>query len=416
MRNEIEIEFTSVKLELIENLKSLPKTELSYYIALLLASIENESTPEIHMPMLTKANLMVNKLSEFYKNNTEDSLSHVTDAMNDLITESKMRTISQAIKKIIMQIVGCILALSIGILLSPIVLIAGLIGGILFSKFIIGKLEGPLLGFIVGFFIGVIIGTRIPNKLFQSEFDNKLDFVIKNIERVGGELTNKKSHDEYEQETKQYIIDNFFSDVDAADKLAAYEKFIASDDQKFQICTKTAGHFSKSLKGYLGHHAFIRFSINGISHIPIEFGDRQVVDAGRSNPHVDQSEKERTVTGQKLFDMLVMDRILQETHRATFSNCVKFYEIGSDDCRTYVDKILIATGQPPTEIRRFNAQNDKFIATSIIAPLFRFFNTTRENELDCFIEHFKDGNSHDLANNSRLPNRIESFAYQPQGA
>ncbi len=61
---------------------------------------------------------------------------------------------------------------------------------------------------------------------------------------------------------------------------------------------------------------------------------------------VDQAET-RIVSGQKLFEMLTLDRVLQETHPMNIWFSIYRFQTGDNDCLTYVNKILIGTHQKP---------------------------------------------------------------------
>ena len=221
------------------------------------------------------------------------------------------------------------------------------------------------------------------------------------------ELQSKKTQKEYYEETKKYIMDTFckkitldaegkeqIEETSELEKEQLFNTFIESEQQKFQVCTTTAGYISKHLKGYLGHHTLIRYKINGIKNEPLEY----VFGPKKTPGYVDQYETERTVSGKKLFEMIMLDRTLQETHTG-LRNAGRTYEIGSNDCRNYVDKILIGTGQPPTLISRFNKTTDRFYASKIVAPLISFFSRTKETEFRPFLEHFKDGNEPEIHTN-----------------
>ncbi|KGP62725.1 hypothetical protein EP47_13545 [Legionella norrlandica] len=369
---------------LLQNLKRLPPTELHYYFALLLASIENEPNPEQLTHLIVKTIDVVKKLRQFYAdvdNQSKPDLTEVTTALNALILASKMHTTSHTVKKAALGVCSVVLGFIFGVIGAA----TGLIAGLFSDYSIIGNLRASGLWFVTGLFLGAFIGSRCPSLVFQSSFERKLEFCINSIEKVGKELPSKKTHAEYEAETKQYILDVFFKNIPESKKEAAFNAFLKSDNQKFQVSTTTAGFISKSLKGHLGHHYLIAYSINGKQDIPMEYGSRI-----KTPRFFDQNESPRVITGKKLFDMLVLDRMLQETYKYTLKGFFKDYEIGSNDCRTYVEKILIGTGQAPTQINRFNPKIDKWSATNIIGPIVRFFSKTKEMELMPFVKHYKN--------------------------
>lgn len=360
-----------------KELKVLPSNELSYYIAMLLASVQNESHPEQYKVLLEKAKILIHKLEEFYKHpeDAEKNIITVNKAVNELIEASAMQTIPHSIKRALIGICGATIALFSGIA-------CGLIGfsaGLLSNYTLIGNIRGAGLGLFAGFVIGAFAGYHSPRTLVQSAIDTKIEFCIDNLSRLRDELSDRKTHEEYQSETKKYIIDTFFQEAPADKKEEQFQKFL-KEPQKYQICTTTAGHVSPRLKGHLGHHSLIRFKINGKKDIPIEFGDR-----GKIPNFVDQSEKTRVVTGQKLFDMLVLDRMLQETHESGINSALRIYALAYDDCRTYIDKILIGTGQDPTKIGRFS-DHDTLLGRRVVAPLATFFSKTKDADLHSLID------------------------------
>lgn len=366
--------------EIKMQLSTLPFNEITYYMNVLLASIKNGKNPERHIELLQKTIPLINAVRMFYDDpeNIATNIEAVNQAINTLISVSNMKTLPHTIKRALFGICGAIMAILAGVTLG----FSGLLVGVFSNYTIIGNIRGAGLGFLSGLAIGILIGSRCPTKLFQSTIDTKVEFCCDNILRLQGELTGRKTIQQYELDTKKYIQDTFFKDT--SDKEEAFNNFLINT-QKFQVCTKTAGHVSKQLKGHLGHHTLIRFSINNVTDLPIEFGDRN-----RTPKNVDQSEKYREVSGQVLFKMLSLDRMLQETHESNITNGLRIYDIGSDDCRTYVDKILLGTGQDPTKIGRFNPKNDSIIGRKVVGPLIGFFSKTNETDLHGLIDNPND--------------------------
>lgn len=369
---------------LLQNLKKLPPTEMHYYFALLVASIENEPNPEKHTHLIIKADEVIKKLNQYYediRNQAKPDLTEVTTALNELIIQSRMQATPHNVKMAILSVCSVVS----GFIVGAIGAVSGFLAGLLSNYNVTGNLRASGLGFITGLALGAYAGSRCPNMVFQSSFERKLEFCINSIDKVGKELPTKKLYEEYAAETKQYILDVFFEDTPEDEKEAAFNAFLESDNQQFQVSTTTAGFIDRELKGHLGHHNLIAYSINGKQDIPMEYGSRY-----KTPGFFDQNESPRVVTGKKLFDMLVLDRILQETYEYTLNGFLKDYDIGSNDCRTYVDKLLIGTGQAPTQINRFNSTTDKWTGTHIIGPIVRFFSKTQEMELKPLIKHYKD--------------------------
>lgn len=377
------LDFNQQRDLLLQHLKQLPPTELHYYFALLVASIENESNPERHTHLIVNAINVIKKLNQFYvdvHNQSKPDLTEVTTALNALILSSNMQTTSQKVKKAAIVVCSVVLGFIIGV----VGIVVGLLGGLFSDYTIIGNVRAAGLGFLTGLVLGAFVGVRCPDLVFQSSFERKLEFCINSIDKVAKELPFKKTHVEYEAETKQHILDVFFKDTPDAEKEAAFNAFLKSNNEHVQVSTTSAGFITAKLKGHLGHHNLIKYSINGKLDIPMEYGDRI-----KTPGFFDQNEAPRVITGKKLFDMLVMDRMLQETYPYNAKDIVNDYDIGSNDCRTYIDKILIGTGQAPTQIKRFNPDIDKWSGTNIIGPIIRFFSKTKEMELMPFVKYYK---------------------------
>lgn len=369
---------------LLNNLKMLPPTELHYYFALLVASIENESNREKYVHLIDNANIAVEQLNKFYgdvNNQGKADLEPVLNAINALIISSKTQNISHKIKKAILAVCSVLLGLVIGTVGAAV----GFLGGLLSDYTIIGNIRSSGFGFLTGMLIGAFIGSRTIDLIFQSSFERKLEFCMMHLHKVGKELLSKKTYQEYEAQTKQFVLDTFFKETPEAEKEAAFNAFLSSTKEQFQVSTTTAGFVSSALKGHVGHHTLIAYSINGKYHIPMEFG----IKAKKTPSFFDQNESKRVVTGKKLFDMLVLNNILQETYEYTFKGILIDYDLGSNDCRTYVDKLLIGTNQAPTRLPRFNSKIDKFTGNYIIGPIVRFFSKTNEMEMAPLIPHYK---------------------------
>lgn len=123
------------------------------------------------------------------------------------------------------------------------------------------------------------------------------------------------------------------------------------------------------MKGVIGHHSFIKFAINNTGKTKtIEFG-------GPSDLETDISQIEaRKTTGAQLIRMLAMHRLLQQEYSLSLKNLPTIFQryvAGTNDCHTYVDKILQAVGEPPSKITRFLKQDNAF--GRVIGSLFQFF-------------------------------------------
>lgn len=371
-------------------LKKLPPNELSYYISLLIGSIETEANPEEHGLLLASTLSLTKALSDFYSAAEENKIPDngaILLALNDLVSVSKFNTVSHKIKKALIGICSAVLAVFIGIHAG----IGGLIVGLFTDYTVIGNLRGAYLGFVMGLGIGIHIGTNLPIKMFQSDFESKLEFTINSIKKVADELQDRKTPEQYRQETKQYVMDTFFKNLPEEDREEAFNNFLTKN-QKFQVCSTAAGFISAHLKGHLGQHSLIRYNIEGLDETQtMEFNPGE-----KAPKFLNQYESEREVSGEKFFEMLVLNRILQETHQFSLGFILGTYSVGSNDCLTYINKILLGTGQPPTEMQRFNPEVDKWTSTNLIAPIMGFFSKTRGDELTPFAKHYEDNNHPDI--------------------
>lgn len=376
------LDFTQLRIDLITNLKQLPPTELHYYFTVLFASIEREPNPQQHIDLIIKMNDALIGLNQYFKGNEESKeagLVKVFAAINALVLASEVNSAPQQLKKVILAFCS----LACGVVLGIVGAVSGVVGGLLSDYTIVGNIRASVVGFLPGLVIGGYVGSRFPYKLSQSNLINELTFCINGIIKVSNELPSKNTYGHYEQETKKYILEQFFKATPKAEQDAEFKKFLESTDQQFTVCTTTAGFISPVYKGYVGHHNLIKFSINGVTHTPMEYGDRL-----KTPTFFDQEESSRLVSGRKLFDMLVLDRIMQETNKYTKLNFIRYFEMGSKDCQTYINKLLIGTGQAPTQIPRFNSIIDKEAGTKVIGPLIRFFTPVRDDTVHRLVKDY----------------------------
>lgn len=392
----------------IDNINKLPPTELRYYLFLLVAELLNEQNKHPSHLLLNEINEFTLAVDAFYrdlqlKKDPELSLDEVKNALNKLIEKAKLNTYSWKIKKILLDISACVFALVLGIIAASLGLVAGF-----FSQWNVFK--GAYLGFMSGLCIGLIIGFRTPGKLFLSSWQAKLQSSLDYIEKISLNLeqlpeknaqienpeTNpyfSSSYNYYENAAKKYILDRFFDEKlfpSIEKKEEAFKEFLQSE-QCFEICTTQNGFLDKSLKGNLGNHALIRYKINEIKAPAMEFGPRT-----RYPNWTDQKESPRTVTGQKLFEMIALDLQLQETHAATMQFIWTSFKPGDNDCFTYVNKILLGTEQQPTQVKRFPKPIDTWIGHQVVGGLFKFFSKNQENELDVLKPFLKNENDQEL--------------------
>lgn len=364
--------------KLLADINQLPPNELSYYLVLLMAALHKAKHQKRAVHMLEKIDDLVIALNRFYQEKTPESLDKVITKIEALSTFAKINTFSMHIKKIIFTLCSVMTAMIGGMLGAVIGLSAGLLSELNF-------LHGAKTGFITGFGIGALMGLRTPDRLLRSTLENKLLHCLHHVKKIGHELHDnhlaEKPYNHHQNETKKYIINTFFQDE--KDKERAFVEFLKSS-QSFQVCTTPSQLVDRTLDGTVGHHALIRFKINGKVALPLEYGGRQ------KNPRwVDQAEAAREVSGQKLFEMITLHRTLQETHERGLHFVLTSFKAGDNDCHTYVNKILIGTQQKPAIVKRFAPEIDTWVGRHIVKHCVRFASEMSDNELAVIAPHYQ---------------------------
>ena len=386
--------------DIISNLKKLPPNELNYYLGLLIACIENDPKPS-HRQLLEPVNHLITALNAFYTSSAPEAekLDDLMSKLKVLIECSKVQTLAHKVKKALLNVASVILGFTFGLSAA----LFGFISGLFSDYTVVGNFRGAYLGFITGLCLGSYVGSRSLDKVFQSDFERKLEFCIVSLSKVSEELPHSKvAYQDYEKLIQAEIM----AQLEGTDeeKAQKYQAFLESD-QTFQVGTTTARFIANELKGHLGHHFLIRYKIN-IGEKTLKGSDlkgNDLLELGYSSKipkYVDQNEQDkknplvqgRKVNGRKLVEMLALERVLKETHPYNSRFLRQDYDIGSNDCRTYVDKILLGTGQAPTVIPRFNSNIDKLTGRLIVAPTVRFFSKISETELNVIASHYKDEN------------------------
>jgi len=378
-------------------LDQLPPNELGYYFALLTGSIALEDYSAEKQQLLDDIRQMIAKLRAFNdaarKGTTpltaeeqaalDTANKELFEALNTLLTHTKMNTWTYQTKRILYAMCAFVLT----ILTATLVGVIGMVAGF-FSHFnVVDNFRGAYLGLCMGVGIGIHIGQRAPHKIFRSAFENRLEFAVDSINRITQEeLAKEKSYEAYAKETEEYIKDTFYAHLTSPEEReAAFQKFI-SEPHKFQVCTSAAGFVSPRLRGYFGQHSLIRYNV--------EIEGKEVSATMEFNPgtkapetwELNQFEPEREVDGPTFFKMLVLNRILNETHEFTLNFMLEHFNVGANDCKTFVDKLLKATGQAPSKIQRFCTEPgvEKWQSTVFVAPTMRFFNVIKGDEMGLF--------------------------------
>ncbi|MBL7480486.1 GlsB/YeaQ/YmgE family stress response membrane protein [Legionella bononiensis] len=223
---------------------------------------------------------------------------------------------------------------------------------------------GLFIGAFTGFIVGLVIGNRAPHSLLKEGETRLIRHAVRKLETSFESLFTSINHD-YMEEIKDEVLKEYFSGD--AEQFNAFLK----TKQKYEILGIEAEFLSPKLKGSLGHHSFIKFTINDVVDKP------KLIELGiPSNDVTEFSQQEsRETTGEQLIRMLSMHKILQEQYEVRLSNILKFYnryEVGINDCHTYIDKILISVDEPVSQVKRFTSSDTIF--GHIIGSLLNFFN------------------------------------------
>lgn len=363
--------YNDLRKKLVNSIKHLPPSELNYYFTLLMRLLDEE--PEQYIWLLEKiahlseqVALLLNRPDDW-----NEALEVIPSLLEDIVRESKDKKVSTIVLHVLAKIFSSVTMLLCAVAYSAIFFGAGLLS----NYNIIDNLKNAFHGFVGGMLLGVVIGYRFAHSMFENQYQRHLNLclvrMINATKKISAELdeNTQESMDNYSLQAKKYILDTFFSEV--KDKEAAFLHFLDSE-QQFQVATIYADFELSSLKGSLGHHALIRYKVNGKVGHPIEWGRRKLMPDWESKDWAAAKEATRQVTGQKLYEMIVLDIMLQKSHGLS-QDIVKKYTVGFDDCHTYVDKILVGTGQlPRLEIQRF-MPSDSFIGRHLVARAIRFF-------------------------------------------
>lgn len=227
---------------------------------------------------------------------------------------------------------------------------------------------GLLIGAFAGTLIGFMLGQRVPHGLFKEEETRLIRHSVNKLETTFESLYHSVEHD-YVNEMKQEILTDYFSG-----NTEEFNKFL-TEKQPFEILSVQASFFFEKLKGNVGHHSFIKFTINGDHENP------KLIERGPSSiKETEFSQRElREATGEQIVKMLAMNNILHPIYTASLENVLRMrtpFQAGINDCHTYIDKILIAAGEPESQIERFTPEDS--VMGHIIRHSIEFFKPVPE--------------------------------------
>ncbi|MCL5272988.1 MAG: hypothetical protein M1486_06800 [Gammaproteobacteria bacterium] len=227
---------------------------------------------------------------------------------------------------------------------------------------------GLFIGAITGMLAGFILGQRAPHSLFKEEETRLLRHTVNKLETTFESLYQSVEHD-YVNEFKQELLTDYFSG-----NTEEFNKFL-SEKQKYEILSVPASFFSSKLKGSVGHHSLIKFTINEHHEKP------KLIEMGLpSDQETEFSQQElREATGEQLVKMLAMNKMLHPQYTRTIGNIFGMltpYQAGINDCHTYIDKILIAVGEEESQIERFTPEDT--VVGQFVGSAIKFFKPVPE--------------------------------------
>jgi hypothetical protein len=310
-------------------------------------------------------NLTKLKSQEFSASNSLlQLLNEIKKDYNVLVAETNTGGFFYGCKQIVLSLGGFVLGVISAVLGGVFGFIAGGINDLINLKIPTGAITGTVTGSLVG----GMIGYRAPFKLQESEtraVNYLVNRICDSLESVESSINKNIYNDVIKQIKKDYFTDPKTNILNEE----AFNEFIKSDKEHYDIKGTKAAFLDEKFKGSTGHHSFIKFHINHGKAICIELG------ASSENETIFSQEDKRTTTGQKLVDMIVMHHILQQKHALSINNprlILWRYKAGENDCNTYVDKVLEAVGEPAGKVDRFT-ESDSFIGR-FIGKTLRFFN------------------------------------------
>ncbi|KTD37497.1 hypothetical protein Lmor_0360 [Legionella moravica] len=314
-----------------------------------------------------------------------EALKQISKNYNALLKETGAHGILYQSKQALLKLGGFIIGLITGVFGAVVGSISLTISDIFNFRLPTGLFIGAFTGLLVGF----VLGNRAPHSLLKESETRLIRHTVRKLETSFESLMTSVNHD-YMNEIKDEVLNDYFSGDSER-----FNEFLKTK-QRYEILGIEAEFFSPKLKGTLGHHSFIKFTINDVLDKP------KLIEMGiPSNEVTEFSQREsRETTGEQLIKMLAMHRILQDQYELRLDNLVKFYnlyEVGINDCHTYVDKILISVDEPVSQVKRFTSSDNVF--GHIIGSLLNFFNPLPENKYNngpVFDEAAEEQAQHDL--------------------
>ncbi|CAM2884069.1 hypothetical protein [Legionella worsleiensis] len=348
--------------QLIDNCQEF---EGKYYLLPLLVNLAQSNRPADRLePVARRLILIISHINQIKNTQLpqDKRLEHVKQILthyNALIKEIGASGIMYKTKQALLDFGGYIIGFFAGVL-------GGIVGSITLVLKDIVELQLPtgfFMGGFTGFFVGFIMGRRVPHTLLKESETRLIRHTVRKLATSFESLFESLQHD-YLSEIKQEILNDYFFG-----NQEQFSQFLQTQ-QTYEILGIEAEFFSARFKGSLGHHSFIKFTINNI------FDKPKLIELGMPSDAITEiSQREsRTTTGEQLLRMLTMHKILSQQYELSLRNLFRFYqryEAGINDCQTYVDKILISVDEPVSQVKRFTDSDTIF--GHIIGTMLNFF-------------------------------------------
>lgn len=337
----------------IKEIAILPTGEIKYYLNLLVHSIKKQDT-ELTREFLDELVKFIATLKDLNSSafvEDEKILQNLVLHYRNLHHIAQHHTFSAQIKKLILQLSAIIAGILLGVGGGLIGATVGLARGIWNLS-----LTSPLVGLITGFWIGAMFGFRAPKHLFKDELHRQIRFGLDGLHDCLLNLSQShlQQHTElqarpfsyYFEREKTQICHDCFNDNEQQ-----FQQFL-KQEINYSINSFKAGFIGgEMLHGYLGHHFYIQIEINKKPYL-IEFTN------GPADPaSIPEQNEQRSVTGEKIIEMLALHQKLKETNPCSISFILTKMKPGERDCFSYINTVLIGTSQKPTLLNRYENMN-----------------------------------------------------------
>jgi hypothetical protein len=340
---------SSIQLDqLAKEMQSLYFLEAIYPLHCLYFALKNskkkndEAVIEIARSLVQDLTCLINPTVRPTPDQLIAKMSSINQSLELLKKETKVGNLTKQVKKAVLDAIGFITGVLCGSLLGLNMVFMGLRAN---HKLGLNTPGNILRYFGTGFLMGAIVARRFVCS-FENDYDRQMRYVNKHLQLSFNSL--KKTIDEIDNLTIQKSVLDEILGEEAT--LEERDNFLGSEQEYSHIGFK-AGFLTADLKGFVGHHATLVFSIEGKDHI-IELGSPSTQEV--KDP--DQKNGPFKCTGKKIVEMLVMDKIIKEHY--SWYRFVQAYRAGDYDCHTYIDTILASVGEPLSTLDRSTAKDN----------------------------------------------------------